>query len=167
MRRMRFLKPALALSCSFLAMGALAQTSAPHPVTDHGKPLPENGNKLASPAADASVQLAGSTITIHYNQPSVRSRAIFGGLVPYDQPWRTGANAATSLHTAIALKVGSLQVPAGDYTLYSLPEQGKPWVLIVNKQTGQWGTVYKPETDLGRTLLKSAPQTSSQEVMTI
>jgi len=77
---------------------------------------------------------------------------IFGGLVPYGQVWRTGANAATTLKTTGDLKIGSLIVPAGTYTIYSMPAEDG-WKLIVNKQTGQWGTVYEGAQDLGRTAL--------------
>jgi hypothetical protein len=122
---------------------------------------------LASPPAVAETTLDGKKITIHYNTPSKRGREIFGGLVPYDHWWRTGANPATSFVTEAPLKVGDLDVPAGSYTLYTLPEQGKPWMLILNKQTGQWGTVYKPEMDLGRTPMKGAMLPASQEVMSI
>jgi hypothetical protein len=98
----------------------------------------------------------------------MRGRKIMGGLVPYGQVWRTGANPATSFVTAGDIMVGTLKVPAGAYTLYSLPAApGTPWLLIINKQTGQWGTVYKPEMDLGRTPMKSLPVSTPQEVMSI
>jgi hypothetical protein len=124
--------------------------------------------KLASPPATAEVALDGKKITIHYNTPSMRGRKIMGGLVPYGQPWRTGANPATSFVTEAALKVGDLDVPAGAYTLYTLPAApGTPWLLILNKQTGQWGTVYKSEQDLGRAPMQSATLPAPQEVMSI
>ena len=71
----------------------------------------------------------------------MRGRKIFGGLVPYDEVWRTGANAATSLKTDVDLNIGGANVPAGSYTLYTLPGANS-WKLIINKQTGQWGTEY-------------------------
>lgn len=107
-----------------------------------GKPLP-------SPPAQASVSFGSKTVTIDYGAPSMRGRKIFGGLVPYDHWWRTGANSATTLKTDINLKIGNLGVPAGTYTLYTIPEQSG-WTLIVNKQTGQWGTKYDETQDLGR-----------------
>ena len=136
------------------------------PVSDHGKSV--DGKPLASPAAEASTSLAGKTITILYNSPSMRGRAIMGGVVPYGQVWRTGANPATSFVTEGNLKIGDLMVPAGSYTLYTLPAApGTPWMLIVNKQTGQWGTVYKPEMDLGRSPMHTDKLASPQEMMTI
>jgi hypothetical protein len=108
------------------------------------------GKKLPSPPAVAHVELKGKLVSINYNTPSMRGRKIFGGLVPYGQPWRTGANPATTLKTEANLKIGDLTVPAGTYTIYSLPSETS-WKLIVNKQTGQWGTVYNQDQDLGRT----------------
>lgn len=103
----------------------------------------------ASPPAETSVAVGGKNITIKYHSPSMKGREIFGGLVPYGQVWRAGANNATAFHTDAALNVGGLDVPAGDYTLYVLPTPGS-WQLIINKQTGQWGTEYNEGQDLGR-----------------
>jgi hypothetical protein len=123
---------------------------------------------LASPAATAETTLAGKAVTIHYNSPSMRSRVIMGGLVPYGQVWRTGANPATTLITATDLKIGTLDVPAGTYTIYTLPAApGTPWQLIINKQTGQWGTEYHQEQDLGRTPMHFDKLATPQESMSI
>src|SRR4051794_30089328 len=97
--------------------------------------------KPLSPPAKAEATLSGKKITIDYSAPSKRDRVIMGGLVPYGQVWRTGANAATTLTTEADLMIGSLHVPKGTYTLYSIPGE-KEWTLIVNKQNGQWGTEY-------------------------
>ena len=83
----------------------------------------------------------------------MRDRKIFGELVPYGQVWRTGANAATSLKTDVDLTIGGASVPAGSYTLYSIPEE-KKWKLIINKETGQWGTKYDEKQDLARVDMK-------------
>jgi Protein of unknown function (DUF2911) len=105
-----------------------------------------------SPAAETSVAINGKKITIKYSAPSMRGRKIFGGLVPYGQVWRAGADEATSLTTEAALDINGLKVPAGSYTLYVLPEANQ-WQLIINKQTGQWGTVYNEKQDLGRVMM--------------
>lgn len=112
----------------------------------------------ASPPAEATATIGGKAVAIKYSSPSVKGRKIFGGLVPFGQVWRAGANAATSLHTEADLMIGSLSVPKGDYTLYVLPSE-KEWTLIVNKKTGQWGTEYSEANDLGRAkmTLKAAP----------
>jgi hypothetical protein len=129
---------------------------------------PGKGQPPLSPPAEAHVSLEGKAITLKYSAPSMRSRVIMGGLVPYGQVWRTGANAATTLITETPLKIGDLEVPAGTYTLYSLPAApGTPWQLIVNKQTGQWGTVYKQEMDLGRVPMKHDDLNAPQERMSL
>jgi hypothetical protein len=112
----------------------------------------------ASPPAETSTTIAGKPVTIKYSSPFVKGRKIFGDLVPFGQVWRAGANSATSLHTEADLMIGSLSVPKGDYTLYVLPTE-KEWTLIVNKQTGQWGTEYSESNDLGRAKMtvKAAP----------
>ncbi|MBM4187283.1 MAG: DUF2911 domain-containing protein [Gemmatimonadetes bacterium] len=91
----------------------------------------------------------GASLWVDYGRPSKRGRQIVGGVVPYDQVWRTGANAATQFRTDRPLSIGSLSVPAGSYTLWTLPTT-RGVSLIVNKQTGQWGTAHDPAQDLGR-----------------
>lgn len=111
--------------------------------------------KPLSPPEQAQVTVGGKTISIKYSAPSVRGRKIFGpgGLLLHDPTypvWRAGANAATAFHTDANLKLGNLNVPAGNYTLYVLVKDPDHWQLIVNKQTRQWGLTYKPNQDLGR-----------------
>jgi hypothetical protein len=96
----------------------------------------------------------------------MRGRKIAGELVPYDKVWRTGANDATSFVTAANLKIGATTVPAGSYTLFTLPGSSQ-WLLIVNKQTGQWGLTYEQAQDLARIPMKSAKLSRPQEKMSI
>jgi hypothetical protein len=110
-----------------------------------------------SPPATESAIIAGKAITISYNSPGVKGRAgqLFGkdGIIGHDPTypvWRAGANGATKLHTDAELNLGGLTVPKGDYTLFVDVSDPANWVLIVNKQTGQWGTVYDKAQDLGR-----------------
>jgi hypothetical protein len=120
-----------------------------------------------SPPGEASVKFDdGKTVTIKYSRPSMRGRKIFGELVPYGKVWRTGANSATSLTTDTTLDIGGTNVPAGRYTLYSLPGE-KSWELIVNKQTGQWGTNYDQGQDLARIPMKLSQLPSGLEIFTI
>jgi Protein of unknown function (DUF2911) len=121
----------------------------------------------ASPPGTASVTFADDkTVTINYSRPSMRNRKIFGGLVPYGQVWRTGANAATSLKTDMNLTIGGASVPAGSYTLYTIPNESG-WKLIINKQTGQWGTDYEEKEDLARVDMKVATNATPTEQFTI
>jgi hypothetical protein len=121
---------------------------------------------LPSPAATASVTVAGGTINIRYNTPQMRGRKIMGGLVPYGKVWRTGANPATTLITSVPLKFGTLLVPAGTHTLYSLPS-ADTWQLILNNQTGQWGLTYNQSMDLGRIPMQAKPMAAPQEGMSL
>jgi hypothetical protein len=122
---------------------------------------------MPSPPATATATVAGGTIDIHYNTPHLRGRHVGGPeIVPYGQIWRTGANPATTLITSVPLLFGTLQVPAGTHTIYTLPTADS-WQLIINNQTGQWGTEYKQEMDLGRIPMKVKPMTTPQEVMSI
>jgi hypothetical protein len=121
---------------------------------------------MLSPPAKATVQLADKQISISYNAPSMRGRKIFGDLVPYDKVWRTGANPATTLKTDVNLKIGTATVPAGTYTLYTLPSEGT-WKLIINKQTGQWGTKYDEAQNLARVDMMKTVLPNPQEKMSI
>jgi hypothetical protein len=117
----------------------------------------------ASPAATESATLAGKAIAIAYSSPKVKGRAgkIFtsDGLIshePHYPVWRAGANAATKLHTDADLDIAGLKVPKGDYTLYVDISDPHGWLLIVNKQTGQWGMDYDKAQDLGRAKMTMA-----------
>ncbi len=121
---------------------------------------------MPSPPKDAAVVLGGKPVSIHYNAPSAKGRTIFGGLVPYGKVWRTGANPATDLKTEADLMIGGKAVPAGHYTLYTLPAEGT-WELIVNKQTGQWGTKYDQTQDLVRIPMEKKALVPPQETMSI
>jgi hypothetical protein len=102
-----------------------------------------------SPPAKTSVTINGQKITINYSAPSVRKRVIFGGIVPYHQVWRAGANDATVLHAGADLEFKGLVVPKGDYSLFVWPDP-QQWQLIINKETGQSGLEYHQERDCGR-----------------
>jgi len=124
----------------------------------------QDKSKRPSPPGTAEVAFAdGKKVTIEYSRPYAKGREIVGGLVPYDQVWRTGANEATSLKTDADLEIGGTTVPAGSYTLYTLPGRNS-WKLIINKQTGQWGTTYDQTQDLARVNMNvsTLPQTVEQ-----
>ena len=132
-----------------------------------GMNMPQDGAKMPSPPAVATGTIGGANVTINYNTPSLRGRHLGGPeIVPWNQVWRTGANPATTLVTTASLHIGTLLVPAGTYTVYTLPTAGK-WMLIINKQTKQWGTEYHQEQDLGRVEMKAKKLPSSQEVMSL
>ncbi len=105
-----------------------------------------------SPIDTTRATVAGSNLEIVYSRPSKRGRVIFGNVVPWGEVWRTGANAATQLTTSRDLMFGNTLVPAGKYTLWTLPTRDGAQ-LIINSQTGQWGTDYDPKRDLARLTL--------------
>ncbi|MBI2677173.1 MAG: DUF2911 domain-containing protein [Candidatus Koribacter versatilis] len=119
------------------------------------KPAPDKSKRPSQPAAPAVCTFAdGKTITVAYSVPSMNGRKIFGGLVPFNEVWRTGANEATTFVPATDVVIGGATVPAGSYTLYTLPGE-KQWKLILSKKTGQWGIPYPEGQDLGRFDMKT------------
>ena len=122
----------------------------------------------ASPAATASGKVGEANITIKYSSPSVKGRQIWGGLVPYNKVWRTGANLATVLETDKDIKIEGKALPAGKYSVYAIPGE-KEWIIIINSQTGQWGitrageTTEDPAKDVLRVTVKPKKSDSANE----
>jgi hypothetical protein len=110
--------------------------------------------------------IAGASLWVDYSRPSKRGRVIFGELVAYGQVWRTGANAATQFKTDKDLRFGETTLPAGFYTLFTIPGPGE-WTLIINGETGQTGTAHKAERDLFRIPMKVSALPQAVERFTI
>jgi hypothetical protein len=109
--------------------------------------LAQMGGAKPSPAASASCDLGGGkTIKTDYSSPRMKGRKIYGDLVPYGKVWRTGANEATTFVNSADVVVGGKTVPAGSYTIFTVPTADK-WTMIINKKTGEWGIPYKYEKD--------------------
>ena len=108
-----------------------------------------------SPPAKAECKLAGGkAITVDYSSPRAKGRKIYGGLVPYGEIWRAGANEATTFVTTTDVTVGGKPVPAGSYTIFAIPGEDK-WMLVISKKTGEWGTAYPgADNDLARVDMK-------------
>ncbi len=140
----------LTLLTLFLASFAFAQSSRP------------------SPAASAECKFAdGKTIKTDYSSPRMKGRKIYGGLVPYGEVWRTGANDATTFVTDANVTVGGKNMQAGNYSIFTVPNADK-WTLIISKKTGEWGIPYKYESDeLGRVDMKVSKLASPVENFTI
>lgn len=120
-----------------------------------------------SPPANAQFTFSdGKKISIDYSRPSAKGRKIYGGLVPYGEVWRTGANEATTFVTEKDINVGGTKVPGGSYTVYTEPGESG-WKLIISKQTGQWGTEYNQGQDLARISMKSESLSAPVEQFTI
>jgi hypothetical protein len=104
---------------------------------------------VLSPRDSVFLSLDTNVISVNYSRPSMRGRKIMGELVPWNKVWRTGANLATHLRTSFDMVMGGVPVPRGTYTLWTLPSP-TGWKIILNKQTGQWGTNYDVHQDLAR-----------------
>lgn len=150
---------AAALLCCGLSLSAMAQGGMEMAPQKPGAPL-------ASPRKQAEASINGATVKVDYGAPSMRGRKIMGEVVPYTTWWRTGANEATLFETNTDLMVGSLHVPAGKYTLVTLPSDGE-WQLVFCKHLGQWGTDRFEADDLGKVPMTKASLASPQEMMSI
>lgn len=129
--------------------------------------LPTEG-QVASPPAHAACKFSdGKTITVNYSSPRMHGRKIFGDLVPFGEVWRAGADDATSFTSNADLIVGGKNVPAGRYTLFTLPTPTK-WTLIVSKQIGEWGIPYPgAQYDFARMEMKVSKLPAPLENFTI
>lgn len=127
---------------------------------------PQDKSKRPSPHDSTEITLKGKKITIEYGRPFLKGRKVGQELAPYGKVWRTGADEATTFTTEIDLNIGGTKVPAGKYTLYTLPSEGT-WKLIINKQTGQWGTHYDESEDLARIDMQKAALPQMVEQFTI
>jgi hypothetical protein len=116
--------------------------------------------KRVSPPDVTGAVIEGNRVTVYYGRPytkdpkSGEARKIWGGLVPFGQVWRLGANEATLLTTQKAIELGDTEVPAGAHTLFMLPNEDGSAKLVISKQVGQWGTQYDEKQDLARVELK-------------
>ncbi|HWR34542.1 MAG TPA: DUF2911 domain-containing protein [Clostridia bacterium] len=119
-----------------------------------------------SPRRQAETSFAdGKKVMVDYGAPSMRGRKIMGELVPYGKVWRTGANAATTFTTDADLMINGTRVPAGKYSLYTMPDADN-WKLIINENTGQWGTQYDEKQDLARVDMTKTATAQPVEQMT-
>jgi hypothetical protein len=120
----------------------------------------------ASPRDSVTARVGAATVRVDYHRPSMRGRRVFGGVVPWGELWRTGANAATQLRTDRDLVVGGTRVPAGSYTLWTIPGE-REWTLVINRRTGQWGTEHDPAQDLARVPMRVERTAAPVEQFTI
>jgi len=128
----------------------------------------EDKSKRPSPPASAECKFSdGKAIKIDYSSPRAKGRKVFGGLVPYGQVWRAGANEATTFVTTADVMVGGSHIPAGSYTLFTIPNRDN-WTLIISKKTGEWGIPYPgADQDLVRVDMKVSATSSPVENFTI
>ena len=135
--------------------------------------MSQDKSKRPSPPASAECKFAdGKTIKMDYSSPRAKGRKIFGAasekaLVPYGEIWRTGANEATTFVTDANVKIAGKDVPAGSYTIFTIPT-ADGWTLVISKKTGEWGTDYPGEKeDLGRVPMSVSKTAAPVENFTI
>lgn len=121
---------------------------------------------VPSPRDSTVLALDRGRISVEYGRPSRQGRKIIGEFVPYNKIWRTGANRSTTLETSADLLLGDVEIPRGRYSLYALPSSTQ-WKLIINKQSGQWGTTYNSDLDFARTNLHLRQLPAMVEQLTI
>ncbi len=126
----------------------------------------DHGMGQLSPRDTVRATVAGASLMVDYSRPAKRGRVIFGNVVPWNQVWRLGANAATTFVTDKDIMLGGSAVPAGTYTLFSLPSESG-WKLIVSRKTGEWGTEYDPSADLARIDMESSKLAQPVEQFTV
>ena len=160
-----------------LAILSLAASAGPAPVAADSacpvllpKDVPVEGRK--SPLDSLTFTAAGQKVKLCYGRPSSRGRTMIGGPgIPYGKLWRTGANEPTVIFTPVALEIAGIKVPAGKYSIYSVPGE-KEWEIIVNRSTSQWGheSTYTPEVEaqeVGRGKVPAEKQAAPVETFTI
>jgi hypothetical protein len=153
------MKKLLLIPAALLAIATLASAQM-----DMG----QDKSKRPSPPASASCKFSdGKTVKIDYSSPRAKGRKIFGGVVSYGEVWRTGANEATTFVADTNVTVGGKAVPAGSYTIFTVPK-ADAWTLVISKKTGEWGTDYAGEKeDLARVPMSVSKTSSPVENFTI
>ena len=154
-----------------LALGSVDSGPGPHAcITMNTKQLPLATRK--SPLDSVSFAVGGNAVKVCYGRPSLWDRKMIGAeAVPFDRIWRTGANEPTMIHTAGAIAIAGIRVPAGSYSLYTVPGP-KEWEIVVNRSITQWGeesnyTDAVKAQEAGRAKVKAQSLTTPVETFTI
>ena len=126
----------------------------------------QTGQQQLSVRDTVRATVGNATLVVDYGRPQARGRKLLGNVIDYDRVWRTGANAATQFTTSAPISLAGLALPVGTYTLWTVPHVGGV-DLIVNRQTGQWGTEYRRAQDLGKARMQSDSTETPVERFTI
>lgn len=130
---------------------------------------PEELAERASPADSLRVEIDAGVITVCYSRPSARGREIMGGLVPYGQPWRFGANEPTLIRVSFPARIGDVAVEPGAYALYTVPGESE-WTVVVNDRPDRWGVPIDESVtaaDVGRTTVPAGETGEHVEQLTL
>lgn len=152
---------------------ALTLSAAPAPSSAQAaecsfRGAPEALADRESPLDSVEVRLGDDTALLCYGRPSARGRAMVGGQDPFGLPWRLGANEPTTLHLPFPATIGTVDVPAGSYSLYAIPQDG-PWTIVVNSNTNRWGIPLSPDvrrSDVGSFTVETSTLDEHVETMT-
>jgi hypothetical protein len=151
------LRTGLVALCS-LCLGTLALAQTPAPKVD----FPQ-----ASPPGSVSQRVGLTDVQVSYHRPGAKGRVVFGGLVPYDHVWRTGANEATKISFSTPVKLNDANIPAGTYELFTIPGKDE-WTVIIHKNMSQWGAYsYDAKNDVARVKAKPVALTNGVETLSI
>lgn len=121
----------------------------------------------ASQKAEVEQVIGLTEVEVEYHRPSVRGRKIFGDVVPFGEVWRTGANQATTIQFSLPIKFGGVEVDSGKYALFTVPNE-KEWIVILNKNYGQWGSdAYEEKDDVARVTVPAIKMDRNVETMSI
>lgn len=154
--------PASSLLRTVLCAGALALAGS---LT--AQQAPQIAFPVASPPATLKQRVGITDIEVTYARPSMKGRKIFGGLVPYGQVWRTGADKATKISFSTAVKLNGTDIPAGTYELHTIPGETE-WTVIIHKDMGQWGSyTYDQKNDVARIAARPVAVPSAVETFSI
>ncbi len=132
-----------------------------------GVAFQQEGRKRLSPHETISTEIGGDKVTITYGRPYVKGRKIGGEIAPFGQVWRLGADEATKITVPAAMKLGTIALAPGSYSLFAIPGEDK-WTIIVNSVADQWGAFdYDKSKDVGRFDLPVKKLSSPVEEFTI
>lgn len=152
----------IALSCQPDSQGEAAQKLA---MFDRPSDTAAPEQRISPPQQEAGL-IGNTVVRVGYGSPRVKGRIIWGGLVPYGEVWRTGANEATFVNFEQDVRIEGEPLPAGKYSLYTIPRKGR-WTIIFNHQWDQWGTEYEPAHDALRVEVTPKPASSFKEQLEI
>lgn len=125
----------------------------------------ERGNEEArvSPNATVSQTIGTTEVLVTYGRPGVRDRDIFGGLVAFDEVWRTGANESTVIVLSDDVWIEGEEVPEGTYSIYTVPGEDE-WSIIINEKLS-WGTQYDESMDFARVTVEPEESFNVEQMM--
>ncbi len=170
----RLIRPGLVIAFGWVASAILLPAQSPvsapdTPTVQHPSAFPDLNRDLPPPSPPCMlVQTIGNTkVTLAYHRPDVKGRKIFGGLIPYGEVWRTGANNETTIEFSTDVKLNGVPIPAGKYGLFTIPDRDE-WTVIIDKNSKMWGAFsYNPEEDLVRFRVKPVTLRAPVETFSI